>query len=1060
MEGRGVEGLLDVLEMGSLPAAVSGERYHVVIKHLLAEGFSKNFLTSVPGFYLDDSSHLMLAGAEGILIPVYSVDRKIQAFQIRRDKVEDGQPRYTWLSCGWHDKYGDVVGVGSGAPAAVLMPEAEWLGGAIITEGAVKGVSLRNVHPTDATISLAGVSLTSAALDALASLPSTPQRISLVFDADAWRKEQVFSALARMVIALQGSYPKASLEVVSWDEAHGKGIDDFLTNTKTPKTWADTVRICPQGIIAAHKAMQEKRPLHLFGTTEETMQAISCGLPAVCVPNFEAEGEALEKLSLRVEKAEAFDVYLYSPNVPTPSLISLARELVSREREVNLTVRSLASGAFVQPPEIPEYAEAFADVARPLFLWEAQRVAGARFGRDVSEVVGAVRHASQGRDAISIGQAISVMKAANPSLLCDELLAAVKKELKPVQPAQNQIADWFYAKRRDIAYDPRSTRWFLYDHDQAWRPVDRERIYREIRDFASPLCAKFERSFIEGAAEQVKWYRTNSEWNTNRNLIPLQNGVLDLTHTEGDLAKLSLKDFDPEDRLTWRLPFAFDPKADCPKIKAWLRRATSIKLAEGQLRESEEFQQKIRAFIAATLRGMGESLQMFLEVVGLPGTGKGTLIRLIEAFMGEQNLFVTQLQRLEENRFESAGVVGRRLLVVTDSDNYRGSCEVTRALTGGDRISTEEKGKQRDAEGYRPNLMVLIAANNHIQFQESDAMERRRVSVRFDQMVAPHEQNPNLDAELQAELPGLLNWVLTMSEDEIRKALKVDGDDSKLTRLRTLEDRAIGQFVRECLVVEEGVRTKIGDAVEMRLDGGGVAFQDSDKFLYPAFREFYRNSYGSSVIVSSSRFQKDLASFVHSALRIDPSLIFKEEKRRRDGFHWCGIAIRNGEDDSRPNPFEISPTVGDPSLLKKGGDKEPTPPNGGGNGGGGGGKPTTTTTALPPAPMPPPQATFWADDTLRSLLTADVDGVAWFEPTEDQKEFVKSIARVEGLCKRVWDKKSVRLAAESRGDDPAFVGWVWMRHRAEFARKHYPSAVAHILPSMTQRTRYDVEDVY
>ena len=65
-----------------------------IIKTLDEEGLSPK---GVPGFYMNNDRYVMPRD-EGILIPVRSINGNIIAFQIRHNKCQKGERKYTWLS--------------------------------------------------------------------------------------------------------------------------------------------------------------------------------------------------------------------------------------------------------------------------------------------------------------------------------------------------------------------------------------------------------------------------------------------------------------------------------------------------------------------------------------------------------------------------------------------------------------------------------------------------------------------------------------------------------------------------------------------------------------------------------------------------------------------------------------------------------------------------------------------------------------------------------------------------------------------------------------------------
>lgn len=133
-----------VLEYRTMP---DGNRY-AIVKRLLTMGHK---LTGIPGFFFD--KEWRLSGSRGILVPVRDDFRRIQGFQIRRDK--DAKPKYVWLSSST-DSWKPVGGSSPGAPLHVAYPGPYYIGcqkeepaRVWITEGPLKAdiaaISLQNI---------------------------------------------------------------------------------------------------------------------------------------------------------------------------------------------------------------------------------------------------------------------------------------------------------------------------------------------------------------------------------------------------------------------------------------------------------------------------------------------------------------------------------------------------------------------------------------------------------------------------------------------------------------------------------------------------------------------------------------------------------------------------------------------------------------------------------------------------------------------------------------------------------------------------------------------------
>jgi hypothetical protein len=162
-----------------------------------------------------------MAGPAGLLIPVRDTQRRIVALKIRVDEPGDW-PKYLYLSSTQH-----------GGPGPGSQPHVPLFHGdtttARITEGELKG-DVATVISRMLSIGLAGVSVWLSAVATLKELGTLVVRVAV--DADARHNRFVARALESTARGL--AEKGFLLEVESWVETDGKGIDDLLSAGKTP----------------------------------------------------------------------------------------------------------------------------------------------------------------------------------------------------------------------------------------------------------------------------------------------------------------------------------------------------------------------------------------------------------------------------------------------------------------------------------------------------------------------------------------------------------------------------------------------------------------------------------------------------------------------------------------------------------------------------------------------------------------------------------------------------------------------------------------------------------
>lgn len=307
--------------------------------------------------------------------------------------------------------------------------------------------------------------------------------------------------------------------------------------------------------------------------------------------------------------------------------------------------------------------------------------------------------------------------------------------------------------------------------------------------------------------------------------VPFKNGVL----WDGTLYPAT-----PAQGARWCLPYDYDAAATCPAIQAWLLSAVG-----GDALMVEY----LRAWLAAILTGRAD-LQRFLYLVGPGGTGKSTFVRLAVGMIGHGNAYTTTLEQLEKNRFENAGIYGKRLVILNDEGRYGGALDALKALTGQDHLRLEPKNTQQGGS-FVYDGMVLMTSNVHlVSSDQSSGLDRRRAVVSFNRVVSDAERQDwkrqgGEELVLHREMPGLINWLLRLSPEEVTHAVTnpPPAVAASLQAAMLANNPVARWLVEHCAPAPATTITIIGQSREI-LDTGERIFADADEHLYPSFLTF------------------------------------------------------------------------------------------------------------------------------------------------------------------------------------------------------------------------------
>lgn len=235
------------------------------------------------------------------------------------------------------------------------------------------------------------------------------------------------------------------------------------------------------------------------------------------------------------------------------------------------------------------------------------------------------------------------------------------------------------------------------------------------------------------------------------NKLAVLNGTL---HLDTD----TLEPASPDNFITAQIPVTYDPAADCPRIRQFMQEI----VMEPQVCM---LQQTIGYCLLQAM-----PLHKSTMLIGGGENGKSTFIKLVEKFLGEDNVSHVALQVLNDNKFAAADLYGRLANVYADI----GSKSLVntggfKTSTGGDKIRGEEKYKKSFA--FNSYAKQIYSCNRIPEtHDDTDAFFRRWNIITFPNQFKGDNCNLNMLQEISTsqELSGLLNLAL----EQLRNLMK------------------------------------------------------------------------------------------------------------------------------------------------------------------------------------------------------------------------------------------------------------------------------------------------
>jgi P4 family phage/plasmid primase-like protien len=474
------------------------------------------------------------------------------------------------------------------------------------------------------------------------------------------------------------------------------------------------------------------------------------------------------------------------------------------------------------------------------------------------------------------------------------------KEVKRLP--SNVIADQVFAMfNGNLRFSQPHNQFFLYDKRKGlWERMTKVEMMGAIRERMQHLCRTdwlpngFTQNLLEDIYKQLQAMIPFDEWYDGAEYLLFTNGVLEVETRE-------LHPFRRDFYMTQQMPYEYDASATCEEIVKWLKHTQH---------NSWNRTQVLRAWLRATLLGCYE-IQKFVEIVGPGKSGKSTYANLAVALVGKSNTYSTDFENMEKNRFEAAAYMGKKLLLFQDADRWGGSVSKLKAITGGDWIRSERKYQGETLDPFQYHGVVIITANEAIQSTDyTSGLARRRLTIPFDRPFtgAQHEQKELIKFDAKGNpqgifaplLPGLVNWLLDMSEEDMRSYLMETAKHvdffQRYEKEQSLRSNPVLDWMDKHLVFDPGARSVLG--ICKSAQGTNNYYSNWNQWLYPSYAEFCRGTNIGSV--GRGRFEVLFFDICKHQLKVN---VFS--KKTTKGLQIFNVAIR----EANPTKYENYPSI-------------------------------------------------------------------------------------------------------------------------------------------------------
>lgn len=173
--------------------------------------------------------------------------------------------------------------------------------------------------------------------------------------------------------------------------------------------------------------------------------------------------------------------------------------------------------------------------------------------------------------------------------------------------------------------------------------------------------------------------------------LVMVNGLLDYN-------KMSLQEWTPNVFIPNYLPCEYDPEK-----KALFFSQFVDHLCDG-MKDRKEY---LKAIFYTILLGKTE-LQVFFYLYGYAGTGKSTVGTLLSYLIGEEGTCATSLKALNTDPFEIANLIGKKRVVISDTEQYFKDLSVLKAAVGQDALRARTMHTQGTQQIVCEGIILII----------------------------------------------------------------------------------------------------------------------------------------------------------------------------------------------------------------------------------------------------------------------------------------------------------------------------------------------------------------
>ena len=274
-------------------------------------------------------------------------------------------------------------------------------------------------------------------------------------------------------------------------------------------------------------------------------------------------------------------------------------------------------------------------------------------------------------------------------------------------------------------------------------------------------------SHLKGVKDELLIRLKSQEWSPPH-LMSFKNGTLNSStqHFQQDHKK--------ENFLTHCFNFNYQPEAICPIWQKFLQETFN---------QDEQVIQLLRAAFrwSATPKDTSRpfELEVFFDLYGPKGCGKGTLLEVLQAVCGGEQATGTARTTTFSNPTQLAALIGKKIAVDMDSSGHIGDVGIFNSIVSNELVTI--KILYVNETSTRLGVVLWRAYNDlpSVSGGGQEGLGRRMVTFRIEHSAK--QPDNTLKKRLLDEIEGIFQWCWSMPEKDMYEALRRRGEVKAIT---------------------------------------------------------------------------------------------------------------------------------------------------------------------------------------------------------------------------------------------------------------------------------------